>query len=471
MSETPPANNSAWSRLIGTRSDWQIRAVRPRRPRIGLHWVGPLAVVGSLGWSWWAFDGAIGEEGSAALGLYTGAVSILLMAWSFVLAVRFKFLEPFFGGLDSMYRGHRWAGSLAIVAMFLHTRLEPEVENGFLGASESIADTAQGLAGVAEITLYILVGASLLRWIPYRFWRLTHKLLGIPFVFACWHFFTAEKPYANSSGWGWWFGTAMVVGVFAYLLRVVGRDVVSPGFTYQVAEATRRGSTLEMALSPTGSALRHEAGQFAVIKVQVAGLGEPHMFTIASAPGDGRLRFFIRDLGDWTAKLHQTELSGVQVVVEGPYGTFKPLGDPAQRTVWIAGGVGISPFLSAIESLGVSERLRPTLFYAVRSAADAMAVDVLREAQAEGLLDLVLCSSSEGNRFSQASMARHFDGESLRYAHVAVCGPSGLVAAAHTAATSLGARHVEREDFDIRQGFGPDLSRDVDCLWVRLTNR
>ena len=33
-----------------------------------------------------------------------------------------------------------------------------------------------------------------------------------------------------------------------------------------------------------------------------------------------------------------------------------------------------------------------------------------------------------------------------------------------TEARRLGAARVEREDFDIRQGFGPDLSREIDKL-------
>ena len=134
--------------------------------------------------AWPAFAGAKGEDGNVAFGLFVGAASITLMAWSFVLAVRPRILEPIFGGLDSMYRVHRWAGTLAVLAMFLHTRAEPEVVGGVRGASRSLADTAEELAGTGEIMLYALVAVSLLRWFPYRWWRWTHKLLGNPFAFA-----------------------------------------------------------------------------------------------------------------------------------------------------------------------------------------------------------------------------------------------------------------------------------------------
>jgi predicted ferric reductase len=105
--------------------------------------VGPIVVMASVLVGWFAFTGAVGEEGSATLGLFVGAASIQLMAWSNLLAVRIKWLEPLFGGLDSMYRVHRWCGSIAVVAMFLHTQIEPEVDNGVRGASRGLENLGE----------------------------------------------------------------------------------------------------------------------------------------------------------------------------------------------------------------------------------------------------------------------------------------------------------------------------------------
>lgn len=385
------------------------------------------------------------------------------MAWSFVLALRVSALERFFGGLDSVYKAHRWAGSLAVVAMWLHTSVEPEIEGGVLGASESVADSARSLAGTGQTLLYILVGISLIRWVPYRYWRWTHKLLGVPFAFACWHFYTAEKPYANSSGWGIYFAVAMLVGLGAYLLRLVGRDMLARGTPFRVAAATRQGSTTELELTPVGKNLDHEIGQFAVVKIQMKGLTEPHMFTIASSPTSESLRFFVRDLGDWTAKIQSVDLVGREVIVEGPYGEFDPVGSGGGQVVWVAGGVGITPFLSAIDGLSVADvDQRPLLIYCVRSAEDATAMESLRAAQADGRISLELFESSKGRRFT-ADRLMEVVGD-LSGAHVAVCGPTGLVTTVSAAARNLGATHVETEGFDIRSGIGPDLSRQIESL-------
>ena len=468
--EAPPATPAPWwRRLLGRPADWHLRrpslprSSRPGRPRLA--WLGPITVVVSTLIGWFAFAGAQGDEGNVAFGLFIGAASIVLMAWSFVLALRLRFLERFFGGLDSMYRVHRWAGSLAVVAMFLHTSAEPEIEGGIRGASRSLAEQAEGLAGTGEVMLYVLVALSLLRWFPYRWWRWTHKLLGIPFAFACFHFFTAEKTYANGSPWGWYFGLIMLAGLVAWVWRTGVVSALLPGRRYRVVSAGVEGSTMELELEPVGRPLRHRAGQFAAVKIQKPGLREPHLFTIASSPDAANLRFFIRDLGDWSARIQEHDLVGATVIVEGPYGRFEPYGHGAGAVVWVAGGVGITPFLSAIDGLppGRPESKRPTLVYCVRERADATAIDALEAAAADGRIRLEVFASGEGRRFTperfEAVVGDRFAG-----AHVAVCGPAGLVADVAAHARERGAAEVETEDFDIRSGFGPDLSRELDQL-------
>jgi len=443
--------------LLGSRSDWSLRIPSLGMPKPHRGWIGPLLVVISVVVSWPAFTGAIGEHGDVSLGLYVGAVSIMLMAWSFVLAVRLRFLEPIFGGLDEMYRVHRWVGSLAIAFMYWHVQIEPEIENGIMGASESLADQATDLAETGATFLYVLVGISLVRLVPYRYWRWTHKLLGVPFVFASFHFFTAQKPYANSSGWGWWFGSFMVAGTAAYLYRVIGKDIAAPGHRYRVASVRHVGTTTTLELEPVGSKMRYRPGQFAFIKIDLPGLREPHSFTFASGPRKRNLRFIVRELGDWTRAMRATDLKGVSVAVEGPYSLFEPIGKPSQPVVWIAGGVGVTPFLSAIDE-DVALEQRPKLFYAVRSKTDDVMLDELMEAEAKGTIELRTFSSAEGQRLTPSVLEETFGPNGLVGVHVALCGPTGLVDDLTAAASELGASSIQRAGFDLRGGIGPERS-------------
>ncbi len=431
--------------------------------------LGPLAVVVSVVASWPAFAGATGEDGNVALGLWVGAASILLMSWSFLLALRPRILEPLFGGLDSMYKVHRWAGAVSVAFMFLHTSIEPEIDGGIRGAARSLAETAEELAGVGEIMIYLLIGLSVLRLFPYRWWRLTHKFLGIPFAFACFHFFTAEKPYANNSSWGWWFGTWMVVGLVAFLARVVGRDMVAKGHRYRVVEALHTTDTTKLALEPVGRPMTQHAGQFAFVKLDIPGMSEPHPFTIASPPDNDRLEFYIKHLGDWSAKLPDTDLVGCAAHIEGPYGLFEPQGRADQPVLWVAGGVGITPFLAAIGGLNPADfdsgASAPVLLYATRSTAAERLVhpdpiiDELERADAEGRIRLHLFTP-DTERLAPEHLDQLFPGGLNGY-HVALCGPTGLVKGMGRAASKRGAARVETEDFDIRGGVGPDRVSDL----------
>jgi len=457
--------------LLGRPQDWTITPPRPWRHGFALASLGPtLVIVSSLIW-WFPYTS---EDSTIALGLFTGTVAIVLMSWSFVLAVRFRWLEPIFGGLDRMYAVHRWCGTLAIGAMFLHIQLEPEIDGGFDGLLAQFKETALDAAGLAEKAFYVLIAISLVRWVPFRWWRLTHKLMGIPFVVAVFHTLTIEKPFSPGSAWGVALMGISFVGMAAWIWRVVGRDGLLPGVPYQVIAATLHERTLELELAPVGRRLRHRAGRFAFVKLRVPGMREPHPFTIASGPDEEHLRFFVRNLGDWTGELREHDLVGARVIVEGPYGRFEPLpeGGDATQVVWVAGGVGITPFLSILATLptGAAPEKRPLLIDCVADADSATAIDVLRAAAADGRITLELVESSQGRRLD-ADLLRELVGGDLTGAHVAVCGPKGLVSMVERTAGSLGANHVESEDFDIRSGIGPDLSRDLAPLERRFRRK
>ena len=457
--------------LLGTRRDWRLeRPSVPAPPRPGIHWVGPILAVGSTVVGWWAFKDAVGKEDPVAFALFIGSVSIMLMAWSNILSTRAKVLEVAFGGLDRMYRWHRWFGVLSIGAMWLHTQNVDDVK-GIRGASKDIADAAEDLAGTATNILYALIAISLLRWIPTRWWRLSHKFLVIPYAFACWHFYTATKPYANDSGWGRWFTGFMIFGLAAWFVQVVWHDMVRRGRRYRVSHIRHDDNTVTVELEPIGMPLRHKAGQFAFLKIDAPGLREPHPFTIASAPDEPGLRFVIKDLGDWTHRLGSELAVGTRVVVDGPYGHLHPVPKSARGpVVWIAGGVGITPFLGAARTSPVAGGPVPHLFYCVRSRDTAPGLDELEEAHDNGRIVLHVHASAEGHRLRPVDLERTFGEDGLRNSHVVMCGPTSLIKAMRPAVRSLGARHVEVEAFDIRTGIGPDLSREIQ-LYVQSTFR
>src|SRR4030066_2189421 len=80
----------------------------------------------SLAWAWGVLVAGGASGGSAPWvmrqeGLYlSGLLSIALMSRAMLLAARPAWLEGPLGGLDRMYRTHKWAGILSVSFAALH---------------------------------------------------------------------------------------------------------------------------------------------------------------------------------------------------------------------------------------------------------------------------------------------------------------------------------------------------------------
>ncbi|MFO8011545.1 MAG: FAD/NAD-binding family oxidoreductase [Dehalococcoidia bacterium] len=131
------------------------------------------------------------------------------------------------------------------------------------------------------------------------------------------------------------------------------------------------------------------AGQYASLRIpRGSEWSEPHPFTISCAPEDDGLRFTIKKQGEFTSSI--PDLSpGTEVKVAGPFGTFCNDVDEKDSILLIAGGVGITPFLSVLRHSRNKEATnRVTLFWVNRTMEDTFAGDELKEMT--GTLDFTL---------------------------------------------------------------------------------
>jgi ferredoxin-NADP reductase len=106
--------------------------------------------------------------------------------------------------------------------------------------------------------------------------------------------------------------------------------------------------------------------------------GLTHTFTIASSPSNAELVVTTR-MRDSAFKQAMSALPiGSRVRIEGPMGSFTLHNNTARPAVFLAGGIGIAPFLSVL-SYATEEKLRHSivLFYANRHLQDAAFIDTL----------------------------------------------------------------------------------------------
>lgn len=103
-----------------------------------------------------------------------------------------------------------------------------------------------------------------------------------------------------------------------------------------------------------------------------------HTFSIASSPLDDGLLLTTRMRDTLFKRIISTFPIGTMVKIEGPMGSFSLHNNTARPAVFLAGGIGIAPFLSML-TYAAEEKLHHhiVLFYANRYLKDAAFIDAL----------------------------------------------------------------------------------------------
>ncbi len=370
---------------------------------------------------------------------------VTVFGFNLLMATRARWVERIFGGLDKMYLIHRRAGVIAMVLLLLHFGVVPR-------SPEFSAGKLLGFAAMALILIgVILAGAPFFRRrIPYHKWVLSHRLLGPVYVVGVAHSLLVPTLISRLLLVRAYVLFMAAMGILSWLYIVLLRKRVHAPLPYEVASVRRWGlAVIELTLRPKGKALEHLAGQFASFTFPRLAAHETHPFTIANAPGSGTLRVVVKASGDFTAKLVEETTEGDAVLVEGPYGHLTQDKMPAQRQIWIAGGVGITPFLALAGEAGGDTR-SAALYWSVRTEEEAFFDEELKTlADDNSELEYTLWRSNEqgylaADRIREATKAGEVD--------VLICGPVALRDSLTKGLRKLGipASRIHSEEFSFR---------------------
>jgi predicted ferric reductase len=394
------------------------------------------------------------------VGEMLSSTAIILIAITICLSARFRFLERYFGGLDRMYQTHRRTAILASLLIALHFSFIPDSGVPVVGKPLGVV----AILGIISLVLLTLAPrlpliSRVLR-LPYHRWRILHRLLGAFFIVGLAHFFNVYTIAERTIPALYMLAFA-AVGVLAYLYKQLIAGRVRRHHDY-VVEAVRRlnDRCVEVTLKPLGQKLSFEAGQFLFVGFtpekhgDIASghqLAEPHPFTISSSPKEDTLRLSIRESGDWTRRLAGHLQAGATAKVEGAYGMFnyKRGGD---EQIWIAGGIGVTPFLSWVRDFDGQPGADVDFFYTVHSQADALFWDEFQAAsQMHPTFRAHLHRSSEDGHLSAERVVEMSRGQ-MAGKHIYMCGPVGVVHGFASRFRQLGvsAANIHYEEFNFR---------------------
>ncbi|MCA9325822.1 ferric reductase-like transmembrane domain-containing protein [Candidatus Saccharibacteria bacterium] len=343
-----------------------------------------------------------------AIGKVTGLVGIVMYSLNLIYATRLRILERFFGGLNRVYIAHHMLGGLALVFLSLHplflalrfvqTSLKQAalmlLPNGLFPLS-ALFDTSHQYHGLVleqwAIFLGILafwgmIGLLLVTFfikLPYRIWLYTHKFLGVAFFLGALHVLFITSDTSTNTALKYYILGMAALGIVAFIYRTLFSKMLIKRYQYIVDEVKELpGGVFQLGMHPNGQTMFYQPGQFIFIRFTHSTgdkvSQEWHPFSISSPSNSKNLQITVKALGDYTSRLNIIK-PGTTAEIEGAYGRFSFLNFKNRNQIWIAGGIGVTPFLSMGQSLP-DDGYHVDLYYSVKTRSELIDFEKLADA-------------------------------------------------------------------------------------------
>ncbi len=305
------------------------------------------------------------------------------LTYEFILTARPKFIDKNFG-MDNVINFHTIMSIVALMFGIIH---------GIIIINIRRANITQIGTGVIHVILYILLmilgliflsNTILLKINPlqklrektikkksmkYHIAKIIHNITMIATIVLYLHLIVATATTYSlllQFVYTVHFALAIIFWVNHKFIRAyrIRKD------PYVATEVIQESSIIwSLKISPeNGEIIKFEPGQYVYLTIIGKNITkEPHPFTISSSPNQKKyLILTIKESGDYTSNIGRVNL-GDKAYIDGPYGIFKPLDSKSNELVFIAGGVGITPFLSVFRYLrDINQNRKITLIWGVR---------------------------------------------------------------------------------------------------------
>lgn len=368
------------------------------------------------------------ENITHSLGQMSALIGMTLFALTFVLSTRLRPIEKAIGGLDKVYHVHSMLGSSAfmlilahpilLILKFIPTRVDLAAKYLLPGHGLSVDFGIIGIVG-----MIILLGITFYINMRYHYWKMSHKFLGLSFIFAILHIFLVRGTASRDNIFDGYYIYATIVSLIGLISFIYSLNFKSIKlYVYKVKSIDVKNKiNYDIVLEPMKRPMRYKAGQFAFFRFHNKSLGkEFHPYSIAS-PTDGELRIIIKSLGDYTEKIKNLNI-GDMVSVEGPYGEFT-IKNKTDGMVWISAGIGITPFIGMAKDVVNKNHTGNTrLFYCAKEKDDLIMYDEMKILENSGRFEIIPWCSDVSGRISLKDIGPIND------LKVYICGPEGFKA-------------------------------------------
>lgn len=197
------------------------------------------------------------------------------------------------------------------------------------------------------IFLIVMLCSAVYKRVSYTAWQYIHVLTYILFAFAIYHAFFWGSDSAEF-GMQLMYGITLLAVTIGAIFRTqykIRKRFAGKFFIKEVRKETEDSFTL--IIKPEKKFV-FKAGQFCFLRLNKNSLHARHPFTIANAPDEEDLRFTIKNTGRFTQTASELK-AGEEILIDGPFGKFTEVAGK-NDLVFLAGGVGITPFLSMVKN-------------------------------------------------------------------------------------------------------------------------
>lgn len=313
------------------------------------------------------------------LGGSLGICAYSLFCLEFFIASRPKFVDKIFS-LDKLYRFHMFIGLIATLFAYLHKIIK---EYYF---EESLKTSIGNIGFIIFVSIIIFSLVFMTTSLFYRInfinsirkslnskFKLNHEtkvllhnitLIGISFLLI--HVLMSGSVKYHPA-----LSFILICYFLIPLLFYFNHKIIKPYFDenmkYRVSSIVDDSEdviTIKLK-SLKGKTFNYLPGQFLYVKFYNADIpGDEHPFTISSNPyKDDYISITVKKIGDFTNSLDRLKIHN-RAYIDGPFGSFSYLKNPNNKKLcFIAGGIGITPFLSMLKYMCNNDKTREVVLF------------------------------------------------------------------------------------------------------------